>query len=138
MKSVTSPDKVPVYGARTGELAALQATVAVLMARDAQRAGELAALRAEVGGLKVALHLAGHDHDWLMVLADALPHESFTVQRVLQRADHHRQLQRAVSTMTARTIGARLKRLSRQPPPGFRLTQDGRDSTGCIWTLESP
>jgi len=120
---------------RDSAVAELRAALAALIARDAQRGDELAALRVEVGALKVALHLQGHDRDWLQVLADAMPAKSFTVQALLERAEQQRSVQRALAGMSARTIGARLKRLARHPPEGFVLTQDGRDNSGCIWTL---
>jgi hypothetical protein len=129
----------PVTLVRVGtEFAELRAALERLTARDAQRAAELAALRVEVGALKVALHLAGHDRDWLRVIADAMPAESFTVQALLERAEYSPLLQRALAGMNPRTIGARLRRLARCPPAGFRLTSDGRDNSGCIWTCESP
>jgi hypothetical protein len=125
---------IPLDQVRT-ELVALRAEVAALTARDATRAGELAALRVEVGALKVALHLQAHDRDWLQVVAEATRATSFTAQTLLARAEEHRRLQQALAGMNARAIGARLKRLARRPPVGFMLTQDGRDNSGCIWTL---
>lgn len=97
----------------------------------AELRAEIAALRTEVGALKVALHLQAHDRDWLQVIADALPAESFTVQALLERPA----LQTALAGMSARSIGARLRRLARHPLPGFTLTLDGRSNAGCIWTL---
>jgi hypothetical protein len=115
----------------TDNLSDLRAAVAVLTARDSQRGDELAALRVEVGGLKVALHLQAHDRDWLQTVANVMRQQSFSAQDLLARAE----LQPALAGMSARTIGARLKRLSRSPLPGFTLTWTKRDGPGCIWSL---
>jgi hypothetical protein len=120
---------------REAALDELRAAVTALTARDAQRADELAALRVEVGALKVALHLRGHDRDGLQVSVDAFPYESFTVQALLERAERQRPLQLALAGLSARSIGARLRRLARQPLPGFTLTLDGKSNVGCIWSL---
>jgi hypothetical protein len=106
-----------------------------LRADIAELRAELAALRVEVGALKAAQFLRGSDHDWLTVIAGAMPRESFTVQALLERAERQRPLQLALAGLSARTIGARLRRLARQLPPGFTLTLDGRNNAGCIWTL---
>jgi hypothetical protein len=61
----------------------------------------------------------------------------FSALDLLAHTRHDPALRAVLAGMTARTLGARLRRLAGHDVAGQVLTKIGRDEAGCIWQFVS-
>jgi hypothetical protein len=75
------------------------------------------------------------DAAWLPTVAAAVGDHVFSARELAEHARTDPDLRRVLAGQSVRQVGARLKRILRQPVPGYGLTVIARDADGCIWAI---
>jgi hypothetical protein len=97
----------------------------------------VAALETDVARLTAALaQLAGLDDGaWLAIVGASVRGHVFSVKELRAHRVVDRELRRALAGMSAKAIGARLRRLAGRNIDGWIVQRVDRVGDGCIWSL---